>query len=133
MGFSTALLIAATALFSMTYAFHRLRKHFQLRSLPEYHLSYAGTFAGHHKIHFSFHPKRAMNKRMILTCPGFVMIRERELSHGNFSPEVEIHCSTLCDSNKDSRWPEDILFKPVGATHGRPSPKLVADTENPSF
>lgn len=133
MGLSSFLLITTSVLVSMIYAFHRLRQYFQLRDLPFYRQMQDGFFAGYHKIHFSFYPKRGMNKRMLLTCPGFVMLRERELGHGDFSPEVEIHCSSLCDSDKDSRWSEDILFKPVGSAHGRPSPKLVADRKNPSF
>ena len=133
MGFTTSLLLAGIALIGTWFTFQKVRKSLKQRYLPIYSQKHMVTFAGYQKIQLRFHPKRGMNTSMHLTCPGYTMVRECELGHKDFSPKLEIHCLTLCSSNADSSWTEDILFKSTTSVPGRPSPEPVADVCNPSF
>ena len=100
------------------------------RNIPIYRTIHGGTFGGYQRIAFHIHPKRRANKFIRLTCPGYLMIRERDFGHSDFSPELEIDCLTLDSSDIDRMWPEEVLFKSISSP---PAPLIPVFTSRESY
>ena len=124
MSLATGIILCGIGGVGLTIGLRYLNAWQKSQKLPYIHTARRDPFSGYQKMVIYFHPAPGMHTHLRMTCPGFLLMRESDFGHGDFSSELEINCSTLYESDPDSHWTEAVLFKPISSNKINPSPKF---------